>query len=223
MHDAALNSAVLTVEHTEEPGRFYAHLAQGLHAMAQPLTILRSSVVASTAPGISADRHRRYLDISTQQVERACGLFECLQDLVIARQVAADCKAFDLEELTAQAIEDHEAVFQSAGVSVIVTKKGILQPVLGDEVRTRQALCAALKIAASMASPDDEIELLMITRNPWVECVVRNRRAHGRNLDSSQHLSLSLAETNIRSQRGEYQCIVDPLCITWALPTQIAS
>src|ERR1700722_18761428 len=99
MNSSAQNGEASTGGQSPGVARFYAHLADGLHAMAQPLTILRSSVVASTMPGIDPDRRRRYLNISTQEVERVCGMFESLQDLVIARHVEANCGAVDLEEL----------------------------------------------------------------------------------------------------------------------------
>jgi signal transduction histidine kinase len=217
MHNGALHGGISTGEPGEDLSRFYVHLADGLHAMAQPLTVLRSSVAASAVPGITPDRHRRYLDISTQQVERACGLFECLQDLVIARQIEPDHSAVDLNELTGRVVEDQKASLQAADISLSVVKNDSLPPILGDAARTQQAFCAALKIAASISSPGDVIEVQMRVREEWVECILQNRRRHGRNLNSSQHLSLALAETNIRSQQGEYLYVVDPFCVSLAL------
>lgn len=188
--------------------------------MAQPLTILRSSVVACSMPSLTPDQHQRYLNISVQQVERACSLFEHLQDLVVAMQIEPEHMTLDLEDLIGRLIEDQSAILQASGVSVRIAKHDGLRRLFGDAGRTRDALREELKVAVSTSSPGDVIEVLMETRDDWVECILRNERPHGRNLDSSQKLSLAVAETNIRTQQGRYQFVLDPLCISWALPTQ---
>ena len=42
----------------------------------------------------------------------------------------------------------------------------------------------------------------------------------GGTLIHHKNLVLRVAETNIRTQQGRYQFVLDPLCISWALPTQ---
>jgi hypothetical protein len=79
----------------EEVDRFYAGLSAGLHALAQPLTILRSSIAAAGADGIELSKQRRYLDISKSEVERVCELFGSLQELMIAAQSRAEQGLFD--------------------------------------------------------------------------------------------------------------------------------
>jgi hypothetical protein len=71
---------------TSDLGLLYAQLSDGLHALAQPLTILRSIAVAAANPDLAAADRLRYLDISSEQIERACVLFEGLQDLVIVQR-----------------------------------------------------------------------------------------------------------------------------------------
>jgi signal transduction histidine kinase len=71
----------------EEYDRFYADLADGLHALAQPLTILRGSIMALSSEEITPERQQHYLDVSKSQVERACALFDAVQALVIAGQM----------------------------------------------------------------------------------------------------------------------------------------
>jgi hypothetical protein len=70
--------------------QYYARLATELHALAQPLTILRSSVVGAGLEGIAPEKRRRYLEISQAQAERACKIFESLQEIVIAAQADAE-------------------------------------------------------------------------------------------------------------------------------------
>jgi len=199
---------------SEAMGRFCADMAEGLHALAQPLTILRSAVAAAGSPKVDANGQRRYLDISNQQVERACGLFECLQDLVIANQTEADCEPFDLPALLAPVIDDQRTVLRAAGIELRVTVPAELPPVQGDVARTLQPLFAALKIAASVTSPGGAVELAIATNNGRVELTIRSIGAQARPLNSTERLSLALAEANIRSQQGDYQCSEEPFRVS---------
>jgi signal transduction histidine kinase len=78
--------------------RFCTSLADGLHALAQPLTILRSSIAAAGADGVTPDRQRHYLDLSKRQAERACEIFDLLQELAIAGRGPEERGPFDAGE-----------------------------------------------------------------------------------------------------------------------------
>lgn len=220
MHSATLELCPTTVVKDDELGRLCASMSQGLHALAQPLTIVRSAVTALAAPGVTAVDQRRYVELSTLHVERTCGLFECLQDLVIASQTEADCVPIDLSEVLADVVQDRKAVLEASGAEFRFVMPDSLPLVQGDVARTAQALSAALKIAASVSSPGDLVEFLVTPRNGFVELALQNRRVHGRRPDSSERLSLALAEANIRSQHGEYEFDEDPFRVSLALPLQ---
>jgi hypothetical protein len=218
MASEALQSGVSTGAGSDQLGRLCANMAEGLHAMAQPLTILRSAVAACNAPGIAEGKQRRYLELSIQQVERACSLFECLQDLVIANQTEADREPFDLPELLTAMVEDRKAEFQTSGVELRLVMPSSLQPVLGDVSRTLQAILAALKIAVSFSSSGEVLELAVTTRDGSAELILQNSRTYPITLDSPQRLSLALAEANIRSQQGKYVWREDPFIVSLSLP-----
>jgi hypothetical protein len=200
--------------------RFFADMAEGLHAMAQPLTILRSSVLSLAAPGLAADHRERYTQISVQQVERACELFDCLQDLLIANQVEPICYPFEVSQLFDAVAEDRRKKLDASGVKLKVVAPEGMQPIFGDFSRTLQALLAALKIAIAVSSPGDRVELLAAPRDGRIELTVSNRLAHRRTLNSSERLSLALAEANVRSQRGSFESAEDPFRVSFALPLQ---
>lgn len=220
MHSATPGTGSSTAAEGDELAGFYTHLANGLHAMAQPLTILRSVMVASSVSGLTAVDHRRYLDISSDQVERACVLFHSLQQLVTAKQVQAGCAPVDLSRLLAPVVEGQKEILQASGIDMRVVIPDALPPMLADMDRTLQALFAVLKITASVSSPGDVIELLVSPRNESVELVIQNRNVHIQRLNSSERLSLALAETNIRSQQGQYEFAEDPLRVSMTLPAE---
>jgi hypothetical protein len=86
--------------------------------------------------------------------------------------------------------------------------------------RSLKALTFALKIAASVSSQGDVIELKVSPKNGGVGLIVENKRAHRRSFTSLQRLSLAVAEANIRSQQGDYVCTEDPLRVSMTLPVQ---
>ena len=58
------------------------NLSRSLHAMAQPITVLRGAIGAMVMRRDSGADAGRYLDLSHQQVERLCNLLSEMRDLV---------------------------------------------------------------------------------------------------------------------------------------------
>ncbi len=201
-----------------ELSRFYAHFGNGLHALAQPLTVLRSTVPASITPGLSATDQRKYLETSVQQIELACLVFQCLQDLLVAGQSPAQCGLLELTDLLRTVGEVQKDSLLESGVEIKVVASEDLRPALGDMDRTLQAIFAALKIAASLSSSGDVIELLVASLNGETGLTIQNGHTHGKYLKSSARLSLALAEANMRSQHGGFECVEDPFRVTLTLP-----
>jgi hypothetical protein len=85
-----MQGARAAAESSEEFDRFYASLAEGLHALAQPLTILRSSIPALCREEAGTEKQRNYLNISKVEVERACELFGAMQELLVAARSRAE-------------------------------------------------------------------------------------------------------------------------------------
>jgi hypothetical protein len=202
---------------------FYAHLAEGLHAMAQPLTILRSIAAATAVPELPEIERLRYLDIAREQVERTCSLFEGLQDLVIAKRHKPSYMQFDLKHLVTTVVTDLKTALDTFDIELNL--KLPAEPVLlhGDVAWTRQAAGAALKVAASLCESGDRIELLLEERYGMAELTVQTHRRLDVKLSSLHVLRLALAESSIHSQHGQYQCALDPFCIRLSLPIRNAA
>ena len=222
MPSQTLEGGISSVAKEEERARFFANMSEGLHAMAQPLTILRSSIPASAAPSNDPIKQKRYLALSGQQIERACNLFDLLQGLVIASQMEADRAPIDFAALLAALGKDLQAVLRVSGIGLRVAAPSGLPTVMGDAARTQQALSVALKFAASVSVAGDVVELVASIHPGYIELIVRGDRVHGRSLDSSEQLSLSLAQANILSQQGKCELTEDPFCLRMALPVQFS-
>jgi hypothetical protein len=208
---------------SDDSAEFFTHLAQGLHAMAQPLTILRSIAAAFAAPELAEIERLRYLDISREQVERTCSLFEGLQDLVIAKRHKSNDTSFDLTHLVTALVTDLKSSREVPGAELNVNLPGKPVVLYGDAAWTRQAAGAVLKVGLSLSEPGDVSEVLLEDLGDSAELTVRNSKRRAMPLNSLHLLRLALAETNMRTQNGRYECIADPFCVRLLLPIRDAA
>jgi signal transduction histidine kinase len=201
----------------------YSELAAGLHAMAQPLTIVRGALCALTLHQDVPPASQRYLDMSSQQLDRLCDLMSSLRSLLETTQFNANCVTVELWELISPILEDLDAALRKSGVQIAPgNPEQSAVHAIADPVRTEQALRAALNTAVSVASRGDRILLDILPRDGFVDLTIQNRNPHGKGLGYSDRLSLSLVKASIRSQQGIYECVEDPLCISLKLPLQEA-
>lgn len=198
----------------EELDRFYANLSHGIHAMGQPLTVIRGAAAACAAPGVTQENQQRYLQTLADHADAACSMYHCLRDLVAASRFAAICDPIELVELLTPVVDEQKTALQGSEVAIEVTLPRGLRRILADKDRTLQALFAVLKIAVSVSAPGDLIELVVTHSGETVALTIRNRRVHGKSLSSLERLNLALAEANIRSQQGVCECTEDPFRVS---------
>jgi hypothetical protein len=201
----------------------YSELANGLHAMVQPLTIVRGALGALSLSQAVPPEQARYLEMSSAQIDRMCELMSSLQSLLEASQYQADCVTVSIWELIEPILEEIGPVLEQSGVRIVADKPAKPQEpmfAIADPARTESAFRAALKTVASVASRGDVVQVYILPRNGFVDATIQIANRHGKNLSSAHRLSLALAQANIRSQQGVYECIEDPLCISLKLPLQ---
>jgi signal transduction histidine kinase len=221
MPSAPVNALSETSTADAPSAKFHQDLANGLHAMAQPLTMLRAAIEVLALPQSAGIDRQRYLEISAGAVERTCKVFAHLQDLVTVSAVAADRMRFNLWEVIAPLIEDRRKLLELSGVAVAAVGNESWVPVVGDADRTEQALAAALEIAGDLASKGDVIQLSGTVAEGRLELRLENTRCHGRRVDSVAKLRMALAEANIVSQGGTYKVAEDPFRVYLALPAEV--
>jgi signal transduction histidine kinase len=204
----------------DPPSEFYSEIAEGLHAMAQPLTIVRGALGALTLWKGIAPQQERYVRMSAEQVERLCDLISGLQGLLEATQSDAECATLDLWEIAEIALEDLDPVLRQSHVQISAVKPKEPVYVIGDPVRTEKALVTALKTAVSLCSQGDIVGLEVLISDGFADLVVQNRKRHGKGLGSTERFNLALVQANIRSQAGVYTCVEDPLHLSLKLPLQ---
>jgi len=204
-----------------ESGRFHASLSSCLHAMGQPLTVLRCTVAASAVEGIATEKLHRHLGTSAEQVQLLCGLFDCMRDLVDSGRFDGERSPVEVSQLFSFVVEEQMPSLQASGLAIDVRIPAELQStMLADMNRSLKALTSVLKIAASVSVQGDAIEVTAAPKHGGVELIVQNERAHRGSFTSLERMCLEVAEANIRSQGGDIVCGGDPFRVSMTLPVQ---
>jgi signal transduction histidine kinase len=198
--------------------RLQTNMAEGLHALAQPLTVLRGAIFACTNPDLGAAQHARYLRMAAEHAERACGLFECLQQLLAASQGEAAVEWVDLAELAAALAADQGPVLHAAGVGLAVECPQSSARVLAQETTLRQALFTVLQLAIALSSAGGQVALRVAPQAGSVDVTVASQGT--RSLQAAERLSLAVAEAHLRHQRGEFTYREDPFQVSLSLPAR---
>jgi len=202
----------------EEQDAFCADVAEGLHALAQPLTILRSAILLMAAAKENGADCARYMNLSAAQIERACRLFSSLQGLMASRLTEAEPEAIDMTKLLARVIEERSHALDGRGVGLAADQMTMRTTVVGDLQRTEQALSAALETAVSVSSAGDVVKVDSSISDGFLECTFESTSRQDNSLKSSDRLNLSLTKANMLSQRGRYEFTQEPFRISLALP-----
>lgn len=201
----------------ESPPVPLSELANGLHAMAQPLTILRGAMCALTLHDEIAPASRRYLDMSTKQVDRLCDLMSSMQNLLHAAQSHSKLVSFDLAELLDSIVDQQRGAASESGVRIALAKPKRALRVFAEEHGVEQAFNAALKTTISLARPNDQIEIETGQSGGLASIAIRNERFAAGNLGSFERFHLTVIEAIIRRQGGDYKFIDIPFCISLSL------
>jgi hypothetical protein len=194
----------------------FEEIAEGLHALAQPLSGLRSAVELMNM--LPAEEGKRYRQMCAAEIERACEMFGCLQGLVSASTSEPKPGSFDCRELVRTLAAERglterfpKGFFDEAGSRSLAAVKG-------DPARTRQAFTSLLTVLARVCGSAGPIEASCERGDDLLVFRFKAGDDAGQRLNSANRLHLSLARANIVSQGGGWQVKPDTLAIWVALP-----
>jgi len=211
--------------HAQLPGmecdlkaRLCEDFAFTLHAMAQPLTVLRGALGALSLQGASASDANRYVELSNAQVERLCSLMSGMSMLLDGHQTEAICAPTKLEELIAAATETGDGDLRRFSLRISVPKVDHTIQILADPARAEDAIGAVLAAISTASTHGDEIYLTVELRDGFADVIVHAMRANEAKLTSIDRLRLMVAEASVRSQRGVFEFSPDPLRVSLKFP-----
>lgn len=191
-----------------------ANLSKGLHAVAQPLTILRAGLGIGLASTLSLGALRELAASSYVEVERVCGLFEYLQQLVIVGSVKSDLMATPILPLVADTAGGVRDLFTHDGMVLSSVLPNACDPIFIDKVRTHRALSSVLLVVHGHSRAGDTVELLLLPSPPnSIRIVVRNQNLYLDKLSEEASLSMALADANIQSQQAGFSWGLQPFSV----------
>lgn len=206
------------LECSEEPEQFFGEVADGLHALAQPLTILRSAIgMLNFSNGTGIDR-QRYLELSERQMDRTCALFASLQNLLASKVEPVVRAEVNPTEMLTRIVDERSISMGDLGVGAVMALAEGLPLVYCDAERTEQAVYAALQTATLVCARGDVVEVGASQHDNWFEFTVRGLEEQRRRPDSSGRLYLSLAKANVLSQGGKFGLSENPFQVSLAVP-----
>jgi hypothetical protein len=191
----------------------WTQLSQGMHAAAQPLTILLASLGKTNTQRMNTNELRDLTESSAVQVQRVCALFRHMQQLLMIQSSEANLFTVSIQPVLAHVVEGVELVFREAGVAISMSFPESCDPVLIDCARTVRALTSLLVLASQTAKAADTVELILTSSSDSVQVVIRNLRSQIKELDAEASLSVAVAEANMRSQQAAFSLRLQPFLV----------
>jgi len=198
--------------------RLCEDFALTLHAMAQPLTVLRGALGTLMIRGDGVRGADRYIAVSNTQVERLCSLMSGMRTLLDCFQFEAVCAPTNLLELIGSIVENEGSSLHQAGRRLSFRQTGHEIQVLADPVRVEHAMHAAIAAVSVACEHDEEIHVTVDQRDGFADVVVQCTNPNGRKLTSADRVELFVAEASIRSQGGLFELLSDPFRVSLKLP-----
>ena len=194
-------------------------LSQGLHATAQPLSILRAGLGNPSVDGMSIEELRELTSTSAIEVERVCTLFSYLRQLVSTESIKPRLSATQILPLLVEAADGLDLLFREDGMCLRSAFPETCQLVSINRASTLQVLSNVLLIAHSVSRPEDTVELVASSDSSnSVRVVVRNLKSRVEGLNAEANLSMALAEATARSQEFTLSWSLQPFCVQIGIP-----
>jgi hypothetical protein len=193
-------------------------MAQGIHAAAQPLTVLLASLGKGHTDPMSVDELRELTASSAVEIQRVCTLFSCLQQLVMAECIQPQLTATPILPLLTHVAEGVNLLFQHDSIPFSWVPPDTCPAALINSSRTTQALSRLLQVVHGLSSARHPVELLASSSAEAVHILVRSQKMSVTVINPETSLSLAVAEANIRSQHAGFSLTLQPFTARIDLP-----
>ena len=152
----------------QEEEQFLREVRNGLHALAQPLTLLQIRLEAALLCGSDAFSGEPLLSTLGGDVQRACEHFAEVQELIRTRgSVRLEHARFCAQDALRSVHETLSPRFEKQGVTLRYTAPIEKIWVLANEHDLRCSLLQAILLLSSILSASDAVELSLQTAGPF--------------------------------------------------------
>jgi len=199
----------IAVDERARTEKFCVNIADVLHAIAQPLTILQVRLDQTVAEEMDAVELRAAIADSAQQVESLCNLFGYMQGFIVAQSEEPNFSVQDVAMMLEHVAEGMSLFYHEAQKKLCLRVPEGRQLVVVDQTRIYQALSRILLVAFEVSVAGDVVELTGAPCSDGVKIVVRKMETY-RALGKESALKLALAEANIERQGGKLTWTAEP-------------
>ena len=195
-----------------------SNLSQGLHAAAQPLTVLLASLSKAHTNRLNTEELRELTAGLSEEVQRVCKLFSYLQELIIAESIKPHLSSTAILPLLVSAVEAVHLLFLRDGVVLGSTLPESAPLVLINGPRTLRALSCVLLTVHALSSAGDHVELIASPSINGMQVLVRNFSLSTTTTNPEARLTMAAAEANLRSQQAGFAWSHQPFSVLIDLP-----
>jgi hypothetical protein len=218
-----------------QAAELHASLLGGMHAMAQPLTLLRAHFYLAelSAAGASGAGQPMGVDAAAA-VDHLCTIFRLMQALVEVQSVQARAAVTPLSRVLGLLAEDAEAVFAGWGLRLdmgparafaAIESGGAgdrLPGVLIDLKRTRQAMASTLHVVRECSPRDSAVMCSLSGGDGWIELGLRPEAPVAgfsmEDWDEGTRLHLALARAGMQAQQAIFILVPEPFAVSIRMP-----
>jgi hypothetical protein len=207
---------------------FLHALAEGMHTMAQPLTVLRATLEIAAGNASSVSHFQRAVDTSLAEVSRVSEAMRFVQELLRIARDESPGSPVELREVVEIVREDLACVLEASSVSLCVEIADDVPAVRVSAIRLRQSLFYLVQHAAKTCQPGETVRLQEEDASEMVRLTIRVETKDNRSPEELSHHELPwggtrpcvvLAEALLNLDGGELNWEDQPFTARLKLPT----
>ncbi|WP_146071987.1 ATP-binding protein [Bryocella elongata] len=189
----------------------------GLHAAAQPLTVLRVRLDEDRLSSLDPEDVLRTAMEAIPPVDRLCSLVSGMQQLVTAEYLEPHRTEVDVLALTRSTVEGVDLLFVEKGMDLVSEVSTLSAMMLVDGKRLEEALATTLLLVQGISYPGDRIRVWAQCVDNLFRCTIGNENRTIEKLSSDHQLSFAIAECDVRTQGGTLNLSFSPVNIELSL------
>lgn len=193
-------------------------LMQGLHAAAQPLTVLRVRLDEEYAQTLGVDELRRIVTESVPPVDRLCSLVGAMQQLLTIESLPPFRNRVDAAALLRGAVDGVQLLYLDAGILLAPELPSGVAEMEIDGKRLEQAVTTALFLTRTLVAEGDIVRVQGQCDEQGLAVTLRTPGRSLEKLTADNHLSLAILESALRTQGGSATWELDPFELRMNLP-----
>ncbi len=195
------------------PGRlrdaFCCDLAEGLHAVAQPLTIVQNELSPWRIENLSESDLRESVSNSAREIERVCSLFGIVRQLIAIERFAPELENLISADLIAEAVGGVDRLYEERRIGLRVGSEGPYM-MMAHRKRALQSLTILLLTACALSDVGQSVEINSQATSRYVSIGMKNPDVELKYLDAHHKLAMTLVESSIRGQQGKFGYELQP-------------